>query len=82
MRLMNEDELNMVSGGGRTVSRPPTVDKGGTLPADDCPVYEHYYRGLSIGGYHEIKHDCINCYFYDYGISNKCTNPKGIRFGK
>lgn len=80
MRLMNEDELNMVSGGGRTVSRPPTVDKGGTLPADDCPVYKYFGNwGLCA---HEIKHDCINCAFYDYHVTNKCTNPGGIRFGK
>lgn len=80
MRLMNEDELNMVSGGGRTVSRPPTVDKGGTLPADDCPVYKYFGNwGLFA---HEIKHDCINCAFYDYHVTNKCTNPGGIRFGK
>lgn len=80
MRLMNEDELNMVSGGRKSAYRPPSVDNGGTLPADDCPVYEYFGNSLFLA--HEIKHDCINCKHYDYHVTNKCTNPGGIRFGK
>ena len=75
MKLMNEDELGMVSGGGRKVSRDKRVlANSKTMPADNCPEFSvfdpHYNR------------DCINCNHYDYGLTEKCTNPKGIRFGK
>ena len=76
MKLMNEDELNTVSGGGKTVrGRDPRVLRASkTMPADNCPeisVFDPHYN-----------RDCINCNHYDYGFTEKCTKPGGIRFGK
>ncbi len=83
MALMNDDELGLVSGGGRTVSRMPWELEGGTMPADNCPMYKAYAVASTTASVQDYTNrDCVNCQFYDFGKSNKCTKPGGIRFGK
>lgn len=77
MSLMKDDELDLVSGGDEGVVK---VEEGEgvvlmgrrPMPADDCPMFSAY------SSYND--RDCINCTYYDYKITNKCTNPSGIRF--
>lgn len=82
MGFINDDELGTVSGGEDCPvlgvkyypSLPELLNGPSMLPADGCPAYsEHFPCGIC---------DCINCEHYDYNITDKCTNPKGIRFGK
>ena len=82
MALMNDDGLDLVSGGQQGLvlgakyypSLPELLNGPSMLPADGCPAYSAYFPpGIC---------DCINCEHYDYHITDKCTNPNGIRFGK
>ena len=72
MSLMKDDELDLVSGGD--VSGKGVALRMGRrpMPAGNCPVFSAY------SSYND--RDCINCTYYDYKITNKCTNPSGIRF--
>lgn len=74
MSLMKDDELDLVSGGDESIGGGESVVRMGRrpMPADDCPVFSAY------SSYN--NRDCINCTYYDYKITNKCTNPSGIRF--
>ena len=76
MSLMKDDELDLVSGGDESIGGGESVVRMGRrpMPADGCSAYSAY---LGYG-----KRDCINCNSYDYGRTNKCTNPGGIRYGK
>ena len=75
MALMNDDELDFVSGGDESIGGGEGVVLMGRrpMPADDCPVFSAYSRFYN-------NCDCINCEHYDYGFTEKCTNPSGIRF--
>lgn len=75
MALMNDDNLDLVSGGRRSDYRDPASLKSSTMPVGDCQVFTEYDQFIG-------NHDCINCVFYDYHNSKKCVNSRGIRYGK